>query len=357
MFKKILDKIKKFYKDHKKQILIAGVVLGFMLATLAIFMFMKSDTVERTDPNSTGQSTVPEIVLVPSPLTGREVTSDLAKFSTIGIIIENSPDARPQSGMDSAGVVWEAVAEGGITRFQTIHQEEMADKIGPVRSLRTYHLDMGMGFDAGIAHVGGDPKALAEFRSLGGRDLDQFVNSGSYWRSTDRYAPHNVYTSGKFMRDLMTAKGFTTSEFGIWERKPDAPLEIPTAGKIAIEPSSFLYHVDYAYTPTTNTYNRSMADQLHKDKETAKVLSPNVVIVMKARHAIIDSAGRYEITLTGTGEAWIFQDGGVVKGTWKKANRTSNVSFVDSEGKAIKLNAGQTWVTIIPTDRAVVYSP
>jgi hypothetical protein len=354
MLKKYLDKLKKFYKDHKKPILIGGGVVLALLLGLLVYNFVKSDTVDRTDPNSTSEVSEPEIVLVASPLTGIEVTPDLAERPTVAAVVENSPEARPQSGLVEAGAIYEFLVEAGITRFVAVHQEQMAEKVGPIRSLRTQFIDVILGYDAGIAHDGGDPKALTDFAQLAGRDL---AGGGIYWRSTDRWAPHNEYTSGEGAFNLMYERGYNSSEYDPWQRKDDAPLEVPTASSITIEPSSYLYHIDYKYDPTSNTYARSMADQLHKDKETGAVISPNVVIAMKAPHRIVDSAGHQGIDLVGTGDAWVFQDGGVVKGKWKKSSRSTNFSFVDSEGKAIKLNTGQAWVTVIPTDRTVDYTP
>lgn len=354
MLKKFVNNLKKFYNNHKKSILIViGVVLALMIGLL-IYSFVKSDTVDRTDPNSTSESAKPEITLVPSPLTGVEVTKDLAERPVVATVVENSPEARPQSGLIEAGTVYEFLVEGGITRFVALHQEQMAEKVGPIRSLRTQFIDVILGYNAGIAHDGGDPKALVDFAQLAGRDL---AGGGIYWRSIDRWAPHNEYTSGERAYEYMYKKGYNSSKYDAWQRKEDAPLETPTASNITIAPSSFLYQVDYKYNPDANTYTRSMAGQLHKDKETAKNITPKVVIAIRAPHRIVDAAGHQGIDLVGTGEAWIFQDGGVTKGSWKKSSRSTNFNFVDSEGKAIKLNTGQAWVTVIPTDRTVEYTP
>ncbi len=352
--KKFFSSIGKFFKDHKKVILIVTGILGAIIIAALLFFNLRDTSVTRTDPNSSGEASEPAIVFVASPLTGIEVSPDLANRPTVAVIVENSPEARPQSGLIKSGAIYEFKVEGGITRFVTVHQEQMAEKIGPVRSLRTYFIDVGMGFDAGIAHDGGDPKALVEFRQLGGRDL---AGGGAYYRSSDRWAPHNEYTSEKLMYDLMKTKGFTSSEYAPWARKADAPLEIPTASSISIDISSFLYGIDYTYVASSNSYNRFMADQAHKDKETAKQLSPKVVIVVKAPHSVVDGVGHLAIDLVGSGDVWIFQDGGVTKAKWKKSSRTTNMSFVNAEGKDIKLNTGQTWVTVIPTDRTVEYKP
>src|SRR5690606_11343443 len=129
------------------------------------------------------------------------------------IMIENSPDARPQSGLKESGVVFEAIAEGGITRFQVLYQEDKPQLIGPVRSLRPYFVEWAAPFDASIAHIGGSYNALQEVRNGQYKDIDQFFNGDTYWRSTDRYAPHNVYTNFKNLDALNTKKGFTVSKF------------------------------------------------------------------------------------------------------------------------------------------------
>ena len=120
-----------------------------------------------------------------SPLAGLEVADEApTKQPVTGVMIENSPDARPQSGLSGAGIVYEAVAEGGITRFLAVYQGAKPGLIGPVRSLRLYYLSWGAQYQASIAHVGGSPNALDTVRSSGYRDIDQFFNGGSYWRPT-----------------------------------------------------------------------------------------------------------------------------------------------------------------------------
>ena len=107
-------------------------------------------------------------------------------------MIENSPDARPQSGIKQAGVVYEAIAEGGITRFLALYQEAKPGLIGPVRSVRMYYVDWAAPYNASIAHIGGSAAALAEVRNGNYRDIDQFFNSGSYWRAIA--TPRTMYT-------------------------------------------------------------------------------------------------------------------------------------------------------------------
>ena len=117
-----------------------------------------------------------------SPLTGMEVSADDAKRPVTGVMIENTVFARPQSGLKEAGVVYEAIAEAGITRFLALYQEAKPGNIGPVRSARPYYVDWAHSFDAAYGHVGGSPDALAKIKSDGVKDLDQFFNSAYYHR-------------------------------------------------------------------------------------------------------------------------------------------------------------------------------
>lgn len=303
----------------------------------------------------------PVVKTVASPLSGIQVDPELAKRPVTGIMIENSPDARPQSGLQDAGVVFEAIAEGGITRFLTLYQENRPQYIGPVRSLRPYYIDWATGFDAPIAHVGGSPDALAQIRN-GGKDLDQFFNAGSYWREPSKAAPHNVYTSFDKMDALTTAKGYTSSKFNPWLRKKDIPLATPTARSIDLNISSALFNVHYDYDKASNTYFRFEGGASHKfvtssgDKAGGQ-LHPKIVIALVMNYSIAGDRIHSQYSVYGSGTAFVFQDGGMIQGTWNKSDRASQITFVDSAGQPIKLDAGQTWVSVVSSPDKVIYKP
>lgn len=285
-----------------------------------------------------------------SPLTGKEVKNQAATTQAVtGIMIENSPDARPQSGLKNSGVVFEAIAEGGITRFLVLYQQEKPKLIGPVRSVRMYYVDWVAAFNASVAHIGGSARALSEVRNGKYRDIDQFFNPGAYWRATDRYAPHNVYTNFSKLDALNKSKGYTTSEFTGFTRKDSEAAPSPTASSISVTISSFLYNSSYKYDASSNTYKRSQGGALHKDREDGQI-SPRVVIVMKVpTERVLEDGYREQIKTIGSGKAYIFQDGGVQEVTWKKAGRTKQITFTDSDGKDVPLARGQTWITAVPS--------
>lgn len=304
----------------------------------------------------------PKPTTVPSTLTGLPVDPSVNQRPVTAIMIENSLDARPQSGLDQAGVVFEAIAEGGVTRFMALFQDTQPDYLGPVRSARPYYIQWALGFDAGYAHVGGSPDGLADIKSWNVRDLDQFYNSGAYQRISSRYAPHNVYTSIAQLNTVEQRKGYTSSTFTGFARKKEAPSKAPTATSINMTFSGPYYNSHYDYDPTTNSYKRSEAGSPHMEADkngTQTQISPKVVIAMvvpESRGAL-DATGAYYSNYNpiGSGPVTVFQDGVATTGTWSKASNTAPLTFSDASGKPLALNPGQTWVSAILSGSDVSY--
>ena len=270
-------------------------------------------------------------------------------------MIENSPDARPQSGLKDSGVVFGAIAEGGITRFLVVYQEQKPQLVGPVRSVRMYYVDWVAAFNASVAHVGGSAAALKEVRNGSYRDIDQFFNSGSYWRASDRSAPHNVYTSFTKIDELNAKKGFTSSTFTGFPRKDSIATSTPTATKINVTVSSASYNSSYIYNATTNTYDRSVGGKAHIDRESGQI-SPRVVVAMRVTQSTVFEDGyRESINAVGNGQAYIFQDGSVQEVSWSKPSKTAQISFKDASGQEVSLARGQTWITAVPNGKAVTW--
>lgn len=344
---------KNWFKEHKK-LSIFLIILGVILvaagtATALYFLNQKpAEPVKVTEQPKPEPK--PEPVVYYSPLTGAQVKDEAAtKQAVTAIMIENSPDARPQSGLKDSGVVFEAIAEGGITRFLVLYQEQKPQLIGPVRSVRMYYVDWLAAFNASVAHVGGSATALKEVRNGNYRDIDQFFNSSTYWRATDRYAPHNVYTSFERIDALNAQKGYTTSSFKGFTRKDSKASEAPNATNISVSISGPLYNSHYTYNSTTNSYDRSQAGAPHTDREGGQI-SPRVVIAMKVdEQRVFEDGWREQINTIGSGTAYIFQDGLVQEVTWKKGSKADQVTFTDASGKDVPLARGQTWITAIPT--------
>lgn len=297
----------------------------------------------------------PQPVIYYSPLTGVKVANQAAtKQAVTAIMIENSPDARPQSGLKSAGIVYEAIAEGGITRFLTLFQEAKPQLIGPVRSVRAYYVDWLAPYQASVAHVGGSYAALQTVRNGKFRDIDEFFNGAYYWRATDRYAPHNVYTSFAKLDALNKSKGYKTSSFTGFLRADGKPAAKFTATSVDINISGPLYNTHYAYDAKSNTYKRFYQGGVpHMDREKGQI-SPSVVIAMHVQESTVFEDGyRQDIITTGSGKATVFQNGTAVNVTWKKAAQFQPLQLIDASGKPFALDRGQTWIAAVPAEGSV----
>lgn len=300
-----------------------------------------------------------------SHLTGREVNNkDISTQAATCVMIENSPAARPQSGLNEAGVIYEAIAEGGITRFMAIFQEAKPNYIGPVRSVRLTFVEIAKPYHCSIAHVGGSDNALKLIRNNSGfRDIDQFYNAKYYWRIRSRYSPHNVYTRSSMLDELNYNKGYRTSEFAGFARvKPDSKPETTEkkANKITINMNSNLYSPVYSYDANTNKYLRAYvqggAHYSVAENGTKTQNAPDVVVAMKVNAVSRTGETAFaDYTTTGTGDVAIFQNGGVVTGHWSRADKDSELKFIDASGNDIQLNRGQTWITLYPSNGKVTW--
>lgn len=351
-----------YIKEHRKlSIIVAAVVLLCVGGGVSYALTRpnkpapQAATVKKTAAKPKAVAPAP----ITSPLTGLVVSADDAKRPTTGVMIENTTFARPQSGLKEAGVVYEAIAEAGITRFLALYQEAKPANIGPVRSARPYYVDWAHSFDAAYGHVGGSPDALAKIKTDGIKDLDQFFNSSYYHRISSREAPHNMYTNMAELDAAKTAKGWTSSGFTSWPRKADAPAKAAdiTAKSVDVAISGPTYNTHYDYDPTTNSYNRSEGGEPHMDAESKLQLSPKVVIALVIPYSLEADGYHSNYALEGTGTMVVFQDGIATKGTWQRGAGNAQYQFTDEVGHPVKLDAGQTWLTAAASTGDINYKP
>jgi len=274
------------------------------------------------------------------------------------VMIDNLALARPQHGLSSASVVYEAPVESGITRFMAVFPASLAlEKIGPVRSARPYFIDFAAEYDAIYAHVGGSPQALERLKgTYEVFDLNQFWNGGVFWRSRDREAPHNVYTSSEDLDAFAVSKGYESRELDPWLFKDDMNEdERPYfGGDLSVDAKYKEYVADWSYDTKTNDYARRQGSGDHVDALSDDQIRAKNVLVQFTDIEVIDGVGRRKVRTSGEGEAIIALDGQVYNGTWSKGS-SGRTRFYDKNGDEILLNRGTTWVTIVATGTEVSY--
>jgi hypothetical protein len=303
---------------------------------------------------------VPSPLKKASPLTGRLEDPAVADQPIFSVVIENHPDARPQAGLSQAGVVYEANAEGGITRFQAFYLDDLPATIGPVRSLRTYFVSWALEFGAPVAHAGGNADALDLASAAGLKGLNALTYyASSFYRVNTRYSPHNLYTSSDaILKALADNHWNPPSSFTPSPRQADAPAANPPHPNIHINFSYPGYRVDYAYDATANDYARSLAGAPHVDTNTgAQIHVKNVVVEYMPTSYGYTRIGEETVMMqtVGQGSGVVFRDGQAIECTWRKDSNEARTRLLDASGKDIPLDAGNTWYSIVPAGNSVSY--
>jgi hypothetical protein len=275
------------------------------------------------------------------------------------VMIDNHPDAYPQTGLDRAAVVFEALAEFGVTRFMAVYVPGItpdAPQIGPIRSTRLYFAQWALGFHALYAHAGGSPQGLELVEStdqLINFDALKKSNGGYFTRSSDRDAPHNLYTSSATLQTASKALGvadLVQPDLGFLF-KSDAPeAQRPAAQQIDY---FFIYREDDAgwnYDPATNGYLRLRRGRPARDAATNGQLWAKDVVVLEIKEARLadDPKGRIEQEVVGSGRARVFMDGIEREVTWRKDSPAAPLRFFDDSTET-QLNAGPVWIVALPS--------
>ena len=338
---------------------IAVLVFGILLvagACYGVYSVLTKEPPPEPEPMAYQQPEPPKPTTVASRMTGVQVAPELNDLPTTGVMIENSPDARPQAGIAGSDTVYEAIAEGGITRFLVLYQESKPGHIGPVRSVRPYYLDFLMPYDAALAHAGGSGEAKAQINAQGIKDIDHGANGSTFDRVSNRFAPHNLYTNRDRLLEAQRKRGYTSSTYtGLARKEVDTPSATPNAKAVDFIISSALYNPHFDYDTATNSYKRSEGGKPHVDEKTGAQISPKVVVGLVTTHKY---AGIYSVYgVTGSGKVYVFQDGVVAEGTWEKSDRKGQYILKDGAGVILKLNPGQTWFTLITGPEKVKITP
>ena len=335
----------------------------------------------------------PETPKYYSRLSGEEIATESDNaHPTFCVQIPNGADgARPQVGLQDAKVVFEAIAESGITRFAAIFQDPPA-VVGPIRSLRLYYLNWDVPFDCTVVHAGGSVEALDAVKAYGTRDLSE--NYNYMWRSSANYTVqrlwNNLFTSNEYLAGFNNNNGYLSSDIKAFARfKPAAAarnkVDVQIAERLKIDQpakgdtsilSPKVTHVTfrfgaipnfnpvYDYDVATNTYKRSYetgaahtsyncngkSGEITPELVCAEEqLAPSVVIAMIVQEKKASYDNYHEdISTIGAGDAYVFQNGGVIKGTWEKSSKDAQIVFRNEKNEEINLVPGQTWISAIP---------
>lgn len=288
-----------------------------------------------------------------SPLDGLKYYPEELERRPVVISIDNHPGARQQAGLSQAEIIYECEVENPYTRYLCVFLAKEPEMIGPVRSARPYLIYYALEYDGIFVHVGGSQAAFAELARLSAADVDGLY-SNSLWRfgDTGKYAPHNVYTDLKSIREEAEKYGYRTEaefdgySFAASDRKLSSDYsESQTAEKLDIT-----YNrentTSYTYDKEKKMYLRYKDGEEHTDELTGDQLSAKNILVLNMSKQVLDNDGRLALGSVGSGEGYYISDGEAVSITWQKKSEKSSTRFYSGEDE-IELNPGNTWVQVV----------
>lgn len=295
--------------------------------------------------------------LEPADLTGVLVAPDRAHRLPIAVMIDDNRAARPQSGFNAASLVYQATADGYETRYLLVFGEADAPDVGPVRSARFFLVQWAQEARAAIAHYGGDRRTRTYLRYHQGQftDVDGLGRGNkAYHRIKSRKAPHNAYASTASLRKMADKLGAPETMPERFHRRPFRD-PLPLAERPASQSIRIPYRtntITYAYDPATDTYLRSINGKPHVDPaDGQRVTAANVVVLFQKFRIdtkIEPGHSRPDITTLGSGKAWIFVEGRLIKGRWSKSSDTAVTRFLDADGNEVPLVRGRTFIQVVP---------
>lgn len=324
----------------------------------------KEKAVEEPDQEPIVEEVVEEKQYYVAPLSGELVEEEVTQRPVM-VTINNHPAARPQSGIASADIVYEMVAEGNVTRLLAVFQSELPETVGPVRSARDYFIEMAQGLDAFYIAHGYSPEAKDLLSSGIVDNINGMQYDGTlFYRSTDRVAPHNSYITAENIKEGAERVG---ASFIYQKKVSQAFYDEDESVKIGIKAKRFdvrygnneSFHNSYTYSEESNRYERAVGGIVTKDALTNEPIELANVLFFEMPHYTIDSYGRQSLDLTAGGRAYVFQQGYLQEVMWD--NIDGQLVAVNIDGSPVKLVAGKTWVHFVSTSpglaTSVTYQP
>lgn len=401
-----LGRERQMFKKTNDKWLYAIPVAILALAFLAgNFIFQKKEVAVEPEPEVIAETNETSLLAIDSsmpkteacPLNGAMYTQvekdSWSQRRPLAVMIENTPEARPQSGLTNADIVFELVAEGGITRFMAMYycdaqKEEVT--LAPIRSARTYYIDLASGFNlpmyvhVGGANVAGPTNALgqiADYGWAGENDINQFsVGYPTFIRDYNRIpgveiaTEHTMTTSTEKLWAVAAKRGWTNMSpdttigkrtiagsdwqdgYTGWTFKDGASSNASQTISYGFWSGYTAFDVKWDYDPSTNLYARVNGGSAQTDlNNNEQVKVSNVIVMFVDETGPINEEKHMLYDVIGKGKAILFADGKAQEITWSKKTRESELEFLDSKGKAVELTRGKIWISVLAEGTPVNY--
>ena len=325
-----------------------------LIFILGAFSGCGNNTDEETTTEAPSTTQAPKETVIRNPLTGEEgYSKKLLNNRPVFMVVENHPEARPQWGLTSSDIVWEMVAEGGITRMLLMYADasRIPEKVGPIRSARHYFVDLAEGFDGIFVHFGYSPMAQSQIKNHNVNNVNGLVDN-YFYRDTSRNvaSEHTSYTTGEAIRNAIANKEYRTEI----EEDYKAPFKFNSKARTLSAPCSKIkvaFSGSYTYTYTwdaeAKAYKSALNGEKFVDNEGKQQSFENIIICYTDITSIAnDTKGRVDFDFSeGTGI--YVSNGSYTDITWKKGESDDMLKLYNKVGDELSLNVGRTYIAIM----------
>lgn len=336
------------------------IIILILLILIAAGLFIVKVVKERnTEVSNTNQGIDNEIKQKPVIEEPKTLASD---SRPIAVMIDNHIDAMPQAGLMEADIVYEIIVEGGETRLMLILQDKNLDKIGPIRSARHYFIDYAMENDAIYVHFGSSPQALTDIEKYSIADINGiYESSTSFWRVSDKYAPHNAVTSTDNIMKIAEREEYRTTT----NQEPvlnyvvaEVNLDNGDVANTITIPYSEVNTVKYKYDDEMKEYVRYSRGVKQVDWDSGKTVTTKNIIIEKADNWTLDDGsnkGRQTLDNIKTLDGYYITNGKAIPIKCEKKSRKEQTIYKDLDGNEINVNDGKTFIQICPEDAKIAF--
>ena len=327
------------------------------------------------EPEAPKQTTITERVVVDgkkqSYLTGEWKDEAVVNRRNMAVMIPNNKPAMPQYGLSKASIIYEAPVEGRITRLMGLFEDyDDLDRIGPVRSSRDYYVYEAMAYDSiyvnwGLAvpfvgliintdRIDNVSQAVSGIEKAASEAFDRVSRPGykteftgylfieGYNKAVKRLKYDTNYADrDRFVQAFTFAADDCRAEYAEY---PDATKIYP-GGKEKNRGGYGDAKPVFEYNAEDGLYYRSQFGEPQIDEMNGEQLAVSNVVFKICHGEVREPADKDYLAfgVHGTGDAYVFTNGKVIKGTWKRDGDYAPNLFLDENGNEIVFNQGKTW--------------
>jgi len=376
-------------KQLKRLLPILVGVLAILILVLVIILSMNPETPaaggtsEDPSSSSTGEgnqdppssSSVPESsTVLPAPyrhpLTGVPMY-DPCLQRPVAVMLNNIKAAMPQHGVSQADILYEVLAEGGITRCMGIFTNVGdVEKLGSLRSARKYYVDIARGYDAAYLHAGGSNEALNYLENLAGMNLDAGLSAKHFYRDQDRLnsgysLEHTLFTTGPLLLEFAAQKNVATAltaekAYGMTFDE-EAALQGESGDEITVyfnqggTPGKYTKSTTLTYDAQTGMYFAAQHGGDYIDGNTKKAISFRNVVVLRAATSLQGDNYHLTINTVGSGTGYFACNGQIVPINWSRASVEDPFTYTLADGSPVTFGVGSTYIGVVPTNATVSF--